>query len=210
MTLLDLVEARLDLFGLDDAVLDDLFSRDLLDGEDGAAFAVEDVDELADGGDVVDDDVVGEEDGEWLVADEVAGDGDGVAVALALLLADEGHRDLGGRLDRFEEVVLAGFGEDGLELEVAVEEVLDGALGGGGDHDDLLDAGGDGFLDDVLDDGAVDEGEHLLGDGLGGGQEAGAVAGGEDDGFADFHGDVLQSSAVVEDGQSKGYFALTR
>ncbi len=173
--------------GLDHAVLDDLFARHLLDREDGVAKAVEDVHELADGGSVVEDDVVRKEDGERLIADEVARNEDGVAVAEALLLADERHGDLGGLADSFEEFLFASRLEDALELKVVVEEVLDGALGAAGDHDDLVKAGGDGFFDDVLDDGAIKEREHLLGDGLGGGEEACAEAGGEDNGLADLH-----------------------
>jgi hypothetical protein len=54
------------------------------------------------------------------------------------------------------------------------------------DHDDdLLDARGDGFLDRVLDDRPVDEGQDLLGNGLGCRQESGPVAGGREDRLAD-------------------------
>jgi len=183
----DFVQPRLDFVRFDDAVLDDLFARHLLDGENGVAKTVEDVHELADGGSAAEDDVVRKEDGERLIADEVAGNEDGVAVAQALLLADESHGDFGGLADSVEELLFAGGLEDALELKVVIEEVFDGALGGAGDHDDLFEAGGDGFFDDVLDDGAINEREHLLGDGLGGREEAGAVAGGEDNGLADLH-----------------------
>ena len=47
---------------------------------------------------------------------------------------------------------------------------------------------GHGFFDAVLNDGLVDEREHFLGLGFGGGQEARAEAGGGENGFADFHG----------------------
>ena len=63
--------------------------------------------------------------------------------------------------------------------------VLDGVLAAAGDDDDAGEARGHRLLDDVLDDRLVDEGQHLLGLGLGGGQEAGAEAGGGEDGLAD-------------------------
>jgi hypothetical protein len=59
--------------------------------------------------------------------------------------------------------------------------VLDGALAAAGDEDQLLDAGRDGLLGRVLDQRLVDDGQHFLGIGLGGGQEAGAQAGDRED-----------------------------
>src|SRR3990172_7284997 len=104
----DFVQPRLDFVRLDDAVLDDLFARHLLDGENGVAKTVEDVHELADGGSAAEDDVVRKEDGERLIADEGAGNEDGVAVAQALLLADESHGDFGGVADSVGELLVAG------------------------------------------------------------------------------------------------------
>ena len=72
-----------------------------------------------------------------------------------------------------------------LELVVAVEVVLERALVAAGDHEDVVEAGGDGLLDDVLDGRLVDDRQHLLGSGLGGGQEPGAEAGCRDDSLAD-------------------------
>jgi hypothetical protein len=63
--------------------------------------------------------------------------------------------------------------------------VLDGALTGGRDDDDLGDAGGRGLLDGVLDDRLVDERQRLFRKDFRRGEEARAVASGEDDGFAD-------------------------
>jgi hypothetical protein len=70
-----------------------------------------------------------------------------------------------------------------LELEVAVEVVLEAALVAAGDDEDVVDAGRHGLLHHVLDGGLVDDRQHLLGLGLGGGQEAGAEAGRRDDGL---------------------------
>ncbi len=62
--------------------------------------------------------------------------------------------------------------------------VLDDVLAAAGDEDELLDPGFPGFLDGILDDRLVDDRQHLLGHGLGGGQKAGAHAGDRKDGFA--------------------------
>ncbi len=74
------------------------------------------------------------------------------------------------------------------ELVADVEVVFDGLLAASGDDDDLVAAGGHGLFDAVLNDGLVDQREHLFGLGFGGGQKAGAQAGGGENGFADFHG----------------------
>jgi hypothetical protein len=52
-----------------------------------------------------------------------------------------------------------------------------------GHQDDLLDAGGDGFAHHILDQRLVDHGQHLLGDGLGGGQHAGTQTGNGENGL---------------------------
>jgi hypothetical protein len=71
-----------------------------------------------------------------------------------------------------------------LELEVAVEVILQRALAASGDEQDVLQSGLDRLLHHVLDGGLVDDGEHLLGRGLGRRQEAGAEAGSGDHGLA--------------------------
>ena len=65
--------------------------------------------------------------------------------------------------------------------------IFDGLLAAAGDDEDLIAARGHGLFDAVLNDGLVDQREHFLGLGFGGGQEAGAEAGGGENGFADFH-----------------------
>ena len=67
------------------------------------------------------------------------------------------------------------------------------ALAAAGDDDDLGAAGGDGLFDAVLDQGLVDQAEHLLGDGLGGGQKTSAHASGRKDSLANFHGHLKRS-----------------
>ena len=84
--------------------------------------------------------------------------------------------------------LLAARGKRGVELEHAVEMILDHTLVAAGDEDEMLDAGFLGLVDHVLDQGLVDDGQHLLRHRLGGGQDAGAETGDGEDGFADFHG----------------------
>src|SRR6516162_4309863 len=75
-----------------------------------------------------------------------------------------------------------------LELELTIEVILDDALVATGDEDEMLDAGLPRLVDDMLDQRPVDDRQHLLGHGLGGGQEAGAETGDREYGFADgFH-----------------------
>ena len=74
--------------------------------------------------------------------------------------------------------------EERLELDRDVEVILDGVLAAAGDEDDVVDAGRDRLLDAVLDDRLVDERQHFLRLRLGGGQEAGAEAGGGKDGLS--------------------------
>ena len=71
-----------------------------------------------------------------------------------------------------------------LELDRHVEVILDRVLAAAGDEDDVVDAGRDRLLDAVLDDRLVDERQHFLRLRLGGGQEAGAEAGGGEDRLA--------------------------
>ncbi len=175
---------------LDDTVLVGLVHGHLLDGDDGLTHLVVQVDHLLAAGDLAHHQVVAEEHHEGLVADHVAGHPDGVAEAERLFLA---HRDnvdeVGDVVQLLAQLFFLAVLEHRVELEVVVEMVLDGGLAGAGDQDDLLDARGHRLLDDVLDGGPVDDGEHLLGDGLGGRQEPRAQPGHRNDGLSDrFHG----------------------
>ena len=97
---------------------------------------------------------------------------------------DAGHAP--GLLNRLEFGV-AALAEGAFEFGGNVEVVLHRCLAARGDEDDALDACLGGLLDGVLEDGSVDEGEHLLGNGLGDGEEARAYSGGGDDGGTDWH-----------------------
>ena len=73
-----------------------------------------------------------------------------------------------------ELLLLAALGQRPLELELAVEMVLDDALVAAGDEDEMLDAGGPASSTTCWITGPVDDRQHLLGHRLGGGQKAGA------------------------------------
>ncbi len=83
-----------------------------------------------------------------------------------------------------------------LQLELAVEMVLDHRLVAAGDEDEMLDAGLARLVDHVLDQRPVDHRQHLLGHRLGGGQEAGAEARHRENRFANrFHvGRIMRES----------------
>ena len=114
--------------------------RDLHDGHDRAVGLVVGVDQLADDRPVADAHVVRQDHRERLVADEVLGHEHRVPEAELLLLADV--RDLGEVADvpdLAQHLDVALLLEQVLELVVEIEVVLDRALVGGGDDDDLLD-----------------------------------------------------------------------
>ena len=181
------------------AVLVRLLRRDFLDREDVAAELVVGLDALLKAASAVAARLghhVREQDGEGLVADDVARAPDGVAEAERRLLAGEagraGRRQVGhqGRVG----AVLAAALQRVLEFVGRIEMVLDDALVAAGDEDEMLDARLARLVDDILQDRTVDDRQHLLGDGLGRRQKAGAEAGDGENGFANgfFHqGSVL-------------------
>ena len=172
----------------DDPVAAGLLGRDLHDRHDRGVGLVVGVDELADARPVADDDVVGQDHRERLVADEVLGHEHRVPEAELLLLAHVRQLgEVGDRAHLAEHLDLALLLEQVLELVVEVEVILDRALLGRGDDDDLLDPGGDRLFDRVLDDRLVDQRQHLLRLGLRRRQEAGAPARGGEDGLSNAH-----------------------
>ena len=102
----------------------------------------------------------------------------GVPEAARRGLVDGGDVGEGRELaDGGEQVGLAAGGELGLEGRRRREVGGGEGVAGVGDEDDAADAGAGGLLDAILDDGAVDEGQQLLGERPGGGQHAGAEPG---------------------------------
>ena len=113
---------------------------------------------------VVDHEVVGQQHGERLVADMMACDRHRVTetewIALTHVV-DVG--EIRGELHLLQLVVLSAVLEEVLELEVAVEVILDRALVATRDDQDVGEPGSHGLFHDVLDRGLVDDGQHLLG-----------------------------------------------
>ena len=113
---------------------------------------------------VVDHDVVGEQHGERFVADVMPRNRHRVAETERVALADIVNvGEVRCELHFLQQLVLARCLEEVLELEVAVEVLLDCTLRPAGDDQDVGEAGADSFLDDVLDRGPVDDRQHLLG-----------------------------------------------
>ena len=116
---------------------------------------------------------------ERLVADQFARAPDGMAEAQRHLLAGEAglpRRRLQ-PLQAGKLVVLAALRQRVVELELDVEMVFDDRLVAAGDEDEMLDAGLARLIDDILDDRPVDDGQHFLGNGLGGREEPRAETG---------------------------------
>ena len=122
---------------------------------------------------------VGQKERERLVADQFARAPDRVAEPERLLLAGEAGRARLGQIvtQHVERLLLLALEQRHLQLELAVEMILDDALVAPGDEDEMLDAGLARFVDDVLDQRPVDHRQHFLGHGLGGGQEPGTKPG---------------------------------
>ncbi len=89
-----------------------------------------------------------------------------------------------GLLDLGEPVGVALLLKGGLQLIIAVEVVLEGALVAARDHQDVIETRRHGLFDHVLDRRLVDDRQHL-GSGFGGGQEPGSEACCGDDSLAD-------------------------
>ena len=152
-------------------------------------FFVEDFNHLLERRDGTVDNVVGQQHGEWLIADHFARHKHGMAQTERFLLADVAHVDhVGDLADDLEQIVLPALLEHLFQFIADVEVVFDGLLAAASDNQDLVAARCHGFFDPVLNDGLVDQRQHLFGLSFGGGEEAGAEAGGGEHGFADFHG----------------------
>src|SRR5207302_8044702 len=163
---------------VENAVAPRVLARDVHDGDDIAAGLLVDIDHLLEAGGLAEDDVVGEEHGKRLVADEIARAPNRVAEAKGPLLARVADLARLGdpREERGELTVLAAVAERRLELEGMIEMIFERGFRATGHEDEFLDAGSARLLDRVLDQRLVDDREHLLRNGLGRRQEAGAQA----------------------------------
>ena len=128
--------------------------------------------------------VVAQEDEEGLARRFAGGAQDRMAQALGIVLVGEGHGQGAGCVHGIGLGILAVVAQVGLKVGVRREIMLDlGFLTGVDDHGPV-DAGGlEGLLHDILDDRLVENGQELLGHGLGGRQKAGTEARSGDDGF---------------------------
>ena len=142
------------------------------------------------------DQVVPEHDGEGLVTDVLFGPQHGVAETLRVALSDEVDvRERAGLDDPGELRLVALLLKGVLELGHAVEVIGEGVLVASDDDEHVVDPRCDGFFDDVLDGRLVDDGQHLLRHGLGGGKESRAQARGGDDCFdTSVHASTLRPS----------------
>ena len=177
----------------DHAVHVDAIARHFLDRDDVGVLLERaiGVDHLREAAGLVLHQHVRQQQRERLVADQFARAPHRVAQAQRRLLAGEarGARRSGRSLDSsFEVGELVALLQRQFELELAVEMILDHRLVAAGHEDEMLDAGLARLVHHVLDQRPVDHRQHLLGHGLGGGQEAGAEPGHGKDGFANrFH-----------------------
>src|SRR5258705_2496558 len=169
----------------DHAVACHALARDFLDRDDvcGAPDLVRERHHLGEAALRVLHELVGQQQRERLVAHELARAPHRMAKSERLLLTREARRPGPGQVVRQEiEIVLPlALAQRHLELELTVEMILDDAPVASGDEDEMLDAGLPRLVNDVLDHRPVDDRQHFLGHGLGGGQESGPQAGNGED-----------------------------
>ncbi len=132
--------------------------------------------------------IVGEQHGKRFVADELARAPDGMAEAERGLLARVGDlpRLRQARFELLEHVFLAALAQGRLELEGAVEMIVDRALAPARDKEELLDPGRLGLLDRVMNERLVDDRQHLFRHRLGRRQEPGSQPGDRKNGLANW------------------------
>ena len=130
---------------------------------------------------------VGKQQREGLIADDLARAPHGMTKPQRRLLAREARLARVRQItqQQIELVLLAALFQRPLELELAVEVILDDSLVAAGHEDEVLDAGRARLVHDVLNHGAVDDGQHLLRHGLGGREETRAQPCNGEHGLAD-------------------------
>lgn len=184
----DIHHVRVDLGARDDAVLAGVFTRHILHRQDTGTPFVKLLHHLRHDGGLTHHQVIGQQYCKRVIAHQLARTEHGMAQAQGTMLTHVHALHVIG-LDaahQMEQLVLAGGFQLRFQFVGGIEMVLDGALGAAGDEDHLADTGFVGFFYRVLDQRLVYHGQHFLGAGLGGWEEAGAEAGDGEDGFLDY------------------------
>ena len=180
------VDARGDLFAVDDTVFADFFLWDFHHTDDRHVPGLRYFDQLVDARDTAKHEIIPQHDSKRFIGDEVPGAQDSMAKAALLLLPHRHEVEHFGYLTNLGQLVLlAAPLQNGFELQVVVKIVFDDALVPVGDEDGTGHSGTQGFFHDVLDDRPVVDGQHLLGYILASRQRAGPPAGHRDDDFAE-------------------------
>src|SRR5580704_6457672 len=175
----------------DHAVHVDALRRHLLDGDDVGAldFACRS-DHLRETAWIVLHQHIRQKKREGLMPDELARAPHRMPQPERQLLAGKARRARSRQIPRQEiEIVMTlAFGERVLQLELAVEMILDDGLVAAGDEDEMLDPRLSGLVHDMLNQRPVHDRQHLLRHGLGCGQKSRPQARDREDGFSDgFH-----------------------
>ena len=144
--------------------------RDLERGDQVSSDAVIGLDHLREAARRAVHQLVGQKHRERLVSDDVAGAPDRVTKAERLLLPNADHLAKIGIGGSEHVEALAFVVQRGLEFERLVEIVDQRRLAAAGDEDQLLDARLARLVDRILDQRTIDDRDHFLGDGLGGGE----------------------------------------
>jgi hypothetical protein len=97
---------------------------------------------------------------------------------------------------RVEQFLLALRLQYRLELGVAVEMILDGALGTSGDEDQGVGAGGERLVDRILNERLIDDRQHFLRAGLGDGEKSRAASRNGEHGS--FYGFVWHAEIITD------------
>lgn len=117
-------------------------------------------------------DVVAEHDHERIVPNVLAGHRDRMPQTQRFALTHEVNVGQVGEVDHLTQLVHLALGlQQVLQLEVAIEVVLQAAFVTARDDEDVIDSGGDRLLNHILDGRSIDHRQHLLGLRLGGGRK---------------------------------------
>ncbi len=158
---------------IDHPVARHFLDRQFKHADQVAADLVIGVDHLFHAAGRADHQLVGQQDRERLVADDCARAPDRVAEPERDLLAHGDDVARRARVASSTDMSLAALAHRGFELERDVEVLDDRGLAAAGDEDHLLDPRLARLVDRVLDQRPVDDRQHLLGNRLGRGEEAG-------------------------------------